>query len=144
MAHYYRNDLRKQPSDGLDENIMQARPCKEVMPRYRISEDSFFFENLFSLLDLDGEIATNAWNLIKKLTTNPHLYKGILRLDKDPQFQWEKVFDSSNICKMLYSLQIVESLLEKDHKDDDKLVTEDEETLLKNNWIERFMKIGGF
>ena len=59
-------------------------------------------------------MSTNAWSLIKFMSTNPNLYKRVLLLDKDPDFRWDQIFDSSNIYKMLYTLQIVEALLEEE------------------------------
>ena len=63
-------------------------------------------------------MSTNAWSLIKFMSTNPNLYKRVLLLDKDPDFRWDQIFDSSNIYKMLYTLQIVEALLEEETQQD--------------------------
>ena len=52
MSHYIRNDLRKIPIDGADENIMQIRKSVDDMPRYKMSNETFYFDSIFSLLDL--------------------------------------------------------------------------------------------
>jgi len=143
LAHNYRFDLRRQPIDGFDENMMQLRKSKEEMPRYLIAHDPFFFESIFALLDLDNEISTQAWNLIKTVTTNPSLYDRIVKLDKDEDFSWAKLFDSSSIYKMLYALQIVESLLEEDHSPEKQGVSKPGDEL-KKDWIQRFLTLGGF
>ena len=51
------------------------------MPRFKISDNHFYFESIFALLDKQGEVASNAWNLLKVMTTNPKLYKKVLKLD---------------------------------------------------------------
>jgi hypothetical protein len=47
------------------------------------------------------------------VSTNPSLYRKVLALDRDPDFKWEDVLDAHNIHKLLYSLQIIEALLEE-------------------------------
>ena len=58
------------------------------------------------------------------LTTNPNLYKKVLRLEKDQSFKWDDIFDKTSIYRMLYSLQIIESLLEEEQNSID--MTSDE------------------
>ena len=82
------------------------------MPRYKISDNPEWFGMILRLLEVEGEVANNAWSFLKTLCTNPPLYNKVLRLDKDPSFSWDSIFDKNNIYRMLYSLQILESLLE--------------------------------
>lgn len=63
-AHNYRYDLKLQPLDGQDENLLQVRKESLEMPRYILANDPLFFDNLFSLLELDSEISTNTWAVI--------------------------------------------------------------------------------
>ena len=145
-AHGYRSDLRRQPMDGWDDNMMQPRERIEDMPRYKIANNPFYFESVFKLLEREGEVASNAWTFIKTMTTNPHLYKRILALDLDPEFEWGRIFEDSSIYKMLYTLQIVEALLEEEETagegENDEAM--DEELRMKENWIQRFLQVGGF
>lgn len=84
------------------------------MPRFKIANKDDWFDIFFNLLYLGNEVSNTAWTFIKYLTTSPSLYSKILKLEKNEDFKWENIFDNENIYKMLYSLQIVESLLEED------------------------------
>lgn len=55
--------------------------------------------------------------MIGMLATNPTLYDTVYKLDSEEsetKFSWSKVFDSNNVHKMLYSLEIIEAILLKD------------------------------
>jgi hypothetical protein len=52
-------------------------------------------------------------HLSKTISTNPILYKKVLALDRDPNFNWVDIFDMNSINKMLYVLQIVEALIDE-------------------------------
>jgi hypothetical protein len=85
----------------------------------------------------DNDVAQQAWSLVKTASTDPHLYWKILSLDKEEGFKWEDVLDARNINKMLYSLQIIEALLEQcsslqDFSEEDSLTEEDR---LKRDWF---------
>lgn len=52
------------------------------------------------------------------LATNPEIYTGVLRLEgaKDQAtgaIDWDKFFNSTSIYKLLYTLQIVEAVMEE-------------------------------
>jgi len=61
----YRNDLKL-----LSDVSEVAVNCKEL-PRYILSNEPRSFELFFRLLDVGGENAELAWDIISKLTTNP-------------------------------------------------------------------------
>jgi hypothetical protein len=70
------------------------------------------------------------------LATSPILYNRVLKLDEecgDKEFSWSDIFDSSNVHKMQYSLEIVESILVRDQK---------QKTTL--DWVSRFLELKGF
>lgn len=73
-SHGYRNDLRRQPEDGSEDNILQIRPSKEQMPRYKISNTDEWFSVFFNLLSLGNEVSNASWQFIKILATSPSLY----------------------------------------------------------------------
>jgi hypothetical protein len=55
--------------------------------------------------------------MIRMLATNPSLYDSVYKLDsgdKETEFSWNSIFDSTNVHKMLYSLEIVEAILLKE------------------------------
>ena len=72
--------------------------------------------------------------MIKNVSTNPSLYQRVLKLDHNENFSWDNIFDSSSIYKILYSLQIVESLLEQIKISKD-LENMSEDEMLKKDWI---------
>ena len=131
LATYgYRYDLRRHPVDGMDINVMQLRQSTEDMPRLKFASTPAYFESLFDLM-ADTEVATACWSVLKTASTNPALYRKVLNLDREPGFTWSDIFQSDNIHKMLYVLQIVEALLEESAHED-------------SEWVKRFLLIGGF
>jgi hypothetical protein len=63
-------------------------------------------------------VAEEAWNLIQMLATNPDIYTQVLKLEaaRDPNsgnIDWDKFFNSQSIYKLLYTLQIVEAVMEE-------------------------------
>jgi len=56
------------------------------------------------LLNIKEDVGHNAWTLVRHLVTNPVLYNKVLKLDKDPDFSWDTVFDTGSIYKLLYAL----------------------------------------
>lgn len=110
----YRYDLLPQALDGEDPEIYQKRQIIEVMPRYKLAANQVSFNSIFSLVEtMNPDVANAAWSLIKTISTNPILYKKVLALDRDPNFNWVDIFDMNSINKMLYVLQIVEALIDE-------------------------------
>ena len=143
-SHGYRRDLRHINEAESDENMNQIRKDYKDMPRYKISEKPEWFGMLMRLLDVHGEVANNSWNFLKTLCTNPYIYSKVLRLDKNEKFDWSEIFDKNNVFRMLYSLQILESLLEVKPLDSVEKDSEEYKNLeQKIDWVHRFLKIGG-
>jgi hypothetical protein len=75
------------------------------MPRYKLSCKADYFNQFFTLVEtMNSDVANSAWSLIKTISTNPVLYRKVLALDRDPDFNWDDIFDLSSIHKMLYVL----------------------------------------
>ena len=73
---------------------------------------------LFSILDQQNESSAEAWNLLKRLTTNPAMLLRILNVDqqkdaKTGAVNWHHVISGDNVYKLLYTLEIVESFMEE-------------------------------
>jgi len=74
---------------------------------------------------LDGEdksLSEAAWGLIQMLATNVSLYRRVLKLDIAKEgdstvVDWTKFFDRSSSYKLLYTLQIVQAVLEDGETD---------------------------
>lgn len=94
---------------------------------------------LFDLMEKgENEVAQQAWSLVRTVSTNPQLYRKVLALDRDADFKWEDVLDAHNIHKLLYSLQIIEALLEETSVVKNFVQNEEElseEELLKRDWV---------
>ena len=102
------------------------------MPRYRVAENQHQFDVLISLLDFEGEVASRAMEIIRMLATNPVLYERVHSLG-EPGFSWSSIFDDTNVHKMLYALEIVESILALD----------DFNSQENWSWLSRFVTFGG-
>jgi hypothetical protein len=113
-AFNVRPDLKK-ASDVEDE----AAPRAETLPRYFMPRDQGHFDCLMSLLEAgDDALAVAAWELIQMLATNAPLYKRVLKLDIAKQanslaVDWNKFFDRSSAYRLLYTIQIVQAVLEE-------------------------------
>ena len=90
----------------------------EELPRYKIAHTQRYFDMLFSILDRQDESSVDAWNLLKRITTNPAMLLRILNVDQQKDAEtgavnWHGVISSDNVYKLLYSLEIVESFMEE-------------------------------
>lgn len=141
----YRHDLKMIPQDGADDNIMQTRKTINDMPRYKMSNDITSMNSLFNLLDYHTRVWEDAVQLIGMLCTNTPLYWHILWLEERPEqhgvFLWSELFDESNINKLIYRLDIIDSFIQSDYS---LLDPECQEYKLKSTWVQRFLQAGGF
>ena len=147
-AHHYRNDLKKVTE------VEEEKIDVHTLVRYIISQNLEYFHSIFSLLDCGGQVANEAWKLLNRLPTSPEIFENILMLKgvKDASDRdWSSLLDSSSTYKLLYSLHVLEYLME-DHgsdKDEDKeggfLWARDPKLLEhKKNWRADFIAYGGF
>ena len=150
----YGQDLRKLPQDGQSESILQLRKCKEDMPRYKVACNDYYFDSLIDFLQYDTCVASRAREIIATLTTQPFLHSVVSKLEfsgildgkkgEEPQspskFDWSSIFDSDNVNKMLYSLEIVTSIL-AGYTDREKTASEITDGLV--TWVTRFIELQG-
>lgn len=110
------------------------------MPRFKISKNQEQFDLLISLLDRSDKSSESSWDLIQMLATNQDLYKRVMLLKtaQDPQtgkIEWSKFFDSNSVYKLLYTLQIVEAVMEEgegEGLESVSIVTDDDYAKKKN------------
>lgn len=106
-----------------------------------LSNKSEYFDLLFDLLNLGvNEINVQAWNLLTQIPVNKKLYSNIKKLDINKQDDWNALMDSKNMYKLLYSLQIINSLICS--PDNDSI--EESELLERYEWRLKFLNLGGF
>jgi len=107
--------------------------------------DKSIFDILMKLLDYHNQVYQSSQDVLKMLVTNPPLYWGVLWLENKPAtygaFNWDDIFDFSNVNKLMYSIEIIDSFLVNDNSMMDPKV---DEAKLKNDWAVRFMDQGGF
>ena len=148
-SHHYRNDLKK-PSDVEEEKIDIKN-----LPRYFLITNQEYFKLIFSLLDYGGKIAIEAWKLLNRLPTSPEIFKEIIQLKGvrgEQSKNWDLILDSNSIYKLLYTLHVIEFLMEDENEKDsgeesilDILSTEDSKFQeYKKQWRSDFIENGGF
>jgi hypothetical protein len=74
-----------------------------------LTEESF--DQLFRLLTLDLEIGRIVWRILQVLPTNAVRVHTLKSIDTAKSVNWASVLDSSGTFPLLYSLQILDSLL---------------------------------
>jgi ubiquitin C-terminal hydrolase len=148
-----RNDLKK-----MSEPYSVYNNDKTLLPRYQLSHNEEFFNTIFYLQDLNEEIAREAFNFLCIISTNPKIYEQILQ--SDDKTDWNVLLNESNIYKLIYSLQIIESFLEEieiksenvdmlpegDNKLDsnEKIQNPTDLNERKIQWIQNFVQKGGY
>lgn len=96
----------------------ESAPNAEQLPRSFIPRDQGHFDTLIGLLEVGDEaLAVAAWELIQMLATNTTLYRRVLTLDiaRSPgslAVDWSKFFDRSSAYRLIYTIQIVQAVLE--------------------------------
>jgi len=150
-SHHYRNDLKK--ATEVEEEFVDVK----TLPRYIISTNDTYFQEIFSLLDLGGKIATSAWKLINRLPTSPQIFADIISLKgvRDSETKnWNNILDSVSTYKLLYALHVMEYLMEEESseisKEDESegsfALVDKDKTLIefRKNWRADFIVYGGF
>ena len=106
-----------------------------------LANKSEYFDLLFDLLNLGvNEINIQAWNLLTQIPVNKKLYSNIMKLNINKKEDWNALMDSQNMYKLLYSLQIINSLICSPDKD----TVEESELQERYEWRLKFLKLGGF
>jgi ubiquitin C-terminal hydrolase len=110
--HGYREDLRHESEWIADEKNAAAQGMS--LPRAILSSTDEYFAVLFEALNIENEsIASSLWSLLQRLPTNPAMRHDLVSLElvtSTPNPDWNSLLDSRSAYKLLYSLQIIESL----------------------------------
>ena len=129
-AHHYRHDLKSY----LDIGSEQVDPS--ALPRHLLTQDSSSYELLFAALN-DPLVANEAWELLSRLPTNPHIQHQLVTLECSEE-GWKQLLDANSVHKLLYSLQVIEALAE------DPVGANLEERMRRTEWKLQFVQKGGF
>lgn len=98
----------------------EAAPAVEDLPRHFMPRDQAHFDLLMGLLEVgDKDLAVAAWELIQMLATNRSFYRRVLQLEIAKQadsasVDWARFLDHSSSYRLLYTIQIVQAVLEDD------------------------------
>jgi hypothetical protein len=108
-----------------------------TLPSRILSQDKYF-EQLFQLLNLQGTLGAQVWDLLMKLPTNQRSLDQLRLLQSSTEephkTNWSELLDARSLFKLLYSLQIVESLMLQENPTDKSQL---------NQWCLRFVQRGG-
>lgn len=102
-SHHYRHDFKSYLDIGKEE----IRP--ETLPRALLANDPEAFSLLFDALS-DPRVVDEAWELLIRLPTNESMLSRLRTMDGEG---WVEALDAKEVHKLLYSLQIVEGLVEE-------------------------------
>lgn len=91
-----------------------------------------FFERIRTIFLLDEKYASQAWEVVTRLPTSPGLLRQLEQLEDD--VDWTNLLDARSPFLLLYSLQIIDSLIKRDQSKEDEMDQE---------WIKRFLELGG-
>ena len=108
--------------------------------------------------NFNEEICQEAFQFICTIATNPLIYRRILMIGQENSIDWTTLLNSSNIFKLIYTLQIIDSFLEGLNIDSENLESFSiEETILdlanlslvdiremRIEWVKYFVKSKGF
>jgi hypothetical protein len=133
----YRNDLKKMNEPYYEEN---TEP--EKLPRYQLATNDEFFEAIFnSFLEnnsidsiLVDKINLSIFSFINQLVTNPKIYNKIMNYQGTENLS--EILNDSNPYKMIYSLEIVEYIIDNLSRANDSDKYE--------NWVKLFIENGGY
>mmetsp|Transcript_1402 Transcript_1402/g.1597 ORF Transcript_1402/g.1597 Transcript_1402/m.1597 type:complete len:548 (-) Transcript_1402:2854-4497(-) len=127
--------------DNEPTNENNADEHEESKLNLILSNKSEYFDLLFDLLNLGvNEINTQAWNLLTQTPVNKTLYANIKNLDIKDKKDWDTLMDPHNMYKLLYSLQIINSLI----CSPDTESVGNSELQERYEWRLRFLQLGGF
>ena len=147
-VHGYRYDLRKESAVAEEELNLLNSSLALNLPRNIISSTPEYFNTLFDALHTPDSLVTAAlWSLLQRLPTNFELLNSLTKLDftSSDSSYWSHFLDPNNFFKLLYSLQIIESMTEpvrpsiskKNNTEDDELIQS------RNDWRKLFISSGG-
>ncbi|KAF9091841.1 hypothetical protein BGX23_004831 [Mortierella sp. AD031] len=91
-----------------------------------------FFERIRTIFLLDEKYASQAWEVVTRLPTSPGLLRQLEELEED--LDWTSLLDARSPFLLLYSLQIIDSLIKRDQSKEDAM---------EQDWIKRFLELGG-
>ncbi|CAD8206268.1 unnamed protein product [Paramecium pentaurelia] len=137
---HYRNDLVRGDRVPLPEINAQQ------LPRGQIVQNQEYLDLLFDLLlNSSNEVQEKTWYLLRRLPPSPQLIKQMLTFENIKQpTDWDQILVSSHY-RLLYSLYIIEFLMNQQDSNHLQALIDDQDILkLKDKWMSKFLQLGGF
>lgn len=137
--------MQKQVKPSSIEKQQEAGEA-ESFPSNVLANHAEFFNELFKCLTLPHGLGEKVWELLMVLPTND-LMRAKIRGDEECESSlspltsggsasWAQLFDASSTFRLLYSLQIVESIIVGED-------SSEAEKLAQYEWKRRFLETGG-
>ena len=102
-----KNDKQQLQSTNIDVN--------KIFKPNLILSDPVHFNQLFELLIINEEIALKVWDLLMLLPTNDEMMNKLKNSSQSSsQTQWNQIIDVNSLFKLLYTLQIIDSMTQID------------------------------
>jgi ubiquitin C-terminal hydrolase len=101
------------PNSIVEPNFQLIERAAKHMPRYWLVHKKAYREILFNFLrdDIDG-ITHTVWEFIMRLPTNPDNLDSIRSFQEKDMPDWQGLFNPKSVYSLVYSLQIVEFLVD--------------------------------
>ena len=123
------------------------------LPSYILSREEMYYKELFESLELNQDIAQYAWEILMLLPTNQKIYNSISSITISTN--WNELLNTKSMYKLLYSLQIIESILNisnnnnnnnnnnSEDNNNNKLTVSDSNNNVNIQWTKLFEGTGG-
>ncbi|KAL6077589.1 USP domain-containing protein [Balamuthia mandrillaris] len=118
-----------------------VEPLQEISPSFFLSNNQAYFDQLFELLNIPNIDAEKVWEILTKLPTNERLLETLRTLEgltEGSGPDWDQLLNPQTLYKMLYCLQIIDSLMVPSQQPTEQELTE------KKEWCRTFYYLSGF
>ena len=113
----YRDDLLTESEAA---RLPAAVTVNEQLPRNIIAAHPEFYDVLFDILSVGGDVTRDVWHILNRLPTDEAIRVGVesLSVAREANPVWSKLLDYSTPLRMLYALNIVEHFAGVDRSTD--------------------------
>lgn len=103
---------------GTPEQEAEVPPRPAETPRHILSRPEYF-QQLFTMLDLTAPVAQTTWDLLMLLPTNQEMLSNLRSDGGTGAHTWSRALDPRSAFKLLYSLQIVQSVIDNELREEE-------------------------
>ena len=126
----WRNTRNSLTMSNNSNNNVNVNVDENILPSRILSEEKYFSQ-LFELLEYNERIAQKVWDVLMLLPTNQKIYDTISTITITTN--WNELLTTTSIYKLLYILQIIDSIIDFNGEDTEK----------KQTWCDLFETTGG-